>query len=81
MKRLLARARAVCGAGGDWEHKNRLKVYEGVFAMYSRDFKRAAALFLDSIATFTTWGGAFRFCVLVLGSGLGVEPLFGRRCS
>ncbi|GBF97604.1 26S proteasome non-ATPase regulatory subunit 6 [Raphidocelis subcapitata] len=54
VKRLLARARAVCEAGGDWEHKNRLKVYEGVFAMYTRDFKRAAGLFLDSIATFTT---------------------------
>lgn len=41
-------------AGGDWEHKNKLKVYEGVFAMYTRDFKRASGLFLDSIQTFTT---------------------------
>jgi hypothetical protein len=31
-----------------------LQVYEGVAAMYSRDFKRAAELLLDSIATFTT---------------------------
>jgi hypothetical protein len=30
------------------------QVYEGVAAMYSRDFKRAAELLLDSIATFTT---------------------------
>jgi hypothetical protein len=29
-------------------------VYEAVFHMYTRDFKRAAGLFLDSIATFTT---------------------------
>lgn len=31
-----------------------LQVYEAVFSMYTRDFKRAATLFLDSIATFTT---------------------------
>lgn len=31
-----------------------LQVYEGVAAMHSRDFKRAAELLLDSIATFTT---------------------------
>eukprot|EP00882_Tetradesmus_deserticola_P026493 GHRQ01029237.1.p1 GENE.GHRQ01029237.1~~GHRQ01029237.1.p1 ORF type:complete len:370 (+),score=129.11 GHRQ01029237.1:250-1359(+) len=54
VKRLLLRAKTICEAGGDWEHKNKLKVYEGVAAMYSRDFKRAAELLLDSIATFTT---------------------------
>lgn len=31
----------------------RLKVYEAVFLMSVREFKRAAELFLDSIATFT----------------------------
>lgn len=31
-----------------------LQVYDGVAAMHSRDFKRAAELLLDSIATFTT---------------------------
>jgi 26S proteasome regulatory subunit N7 len=39
--------------GGDWERRNRLKVYEGTYSMIIRDFKRAANLFLDSIATFT----------------------------
>ena len=39
--------------GGDWERKNRLKVYEGVFAMATRDFRKAATLFLDSLSTFT----------------------------
>ena len=39
--------------GGDWERKNRLKVYEGVFAMAVRDFRKAALLFLDSLSTFT----------------------------
>ncbi|KAL6559666.1 proteasome regulatory particle subunit [Orobanche gracilis] len=41
--------------GGDWERKNRLKVYEGLFCMSTRNFKKAASLFLDSISTFTTY--------------------------
>jgi 26S proteasome regulatory subunit N7 len=51
---LLAKARGVCDLGGDWEHKNRLKVYEATLAMYRRDLKRAADLLLDATATFTT---------------------------
>lgn len=39
--------------GADWEKKNKLKVYEGVYRMMIRDFKLAATLFLDSVATFT----------------------------
>ncbi len=30
------------------------QVYEGLFSLFSRNFKRAAELFLDSVATFTT---------------------------
>jgi hypothetical protein len=30
-------------------------VYKALFGMVSRDFKTAAQLFLDSLATFTTW--------------------------
>ncbi|XP_021762024.1 26S proteasome non-ATPase regulatory subunit 6 homolog [Chenopodium quinoa] len=41
--------------GGDWERKNRLKVYEGLYCMSTRNFKKAASLFLDSISTFTTY--------------------------
>jgi len=54
VKKLLSKAKQICDAGGDWEHKNKLKVYEAVFAMYTRDFKRAAERFLESMATFTT---------------------------
>lgn len=39
--------------GGDWDRRNRLKVYEGVAALAARDFAGAAALLLDSVATFT----------------------------
>ncbi|XP_010507951.1 PREDICTED: 26S proteasome non-ATPase regulatory subunit 6 homolog [Camelina sativa] len=41
--------------GGDWERKNRLNVYEGLYCMSTRNFKKAATLFLDSISTFTTY--------------------------
>ncbi|KAL9261989.1 26S proteasome non-ATPase regulatory subunit 6-like protein [Drosera capensis] len=41
--------------GGDWERKNRLKVYEGLYCMSTRNFKKAASLLLDSISTFTTY--------------------------
>lgn len=39
--------------GGDWERRNRLKVYRGLFATMSRDFKTASENFLAGIATFT----------------------------
>ncbi|CAH9070460.1 unnamed protein product [Cuscuta epithymum] len=49
------RAKKLFEEGGDWERKNRLKVYEGLFCMSTRNFKKAADLFLDSISTFTTY--------------------------
>jgi len=39
--------------GADWEKKNKLKIFEGVYCMLIRDFKRGAELFLSSVATFT----------------------------
>ena len=39
--------------GGDWEKKNKLKVYEGLYLIVVRQFKKAAELLIDSIATFT----------------------------
>jgi 26S proteasome regulatory subunit N7 len=49
----LARATALCASGGDWERKNKLKVYDGLFLLATRQFKPAAERFLDSTATFT----------------------------
>lgn len=51
----LDKAKKLLEEGGDWERKNRLKVYEGLACLGSRDFRRAADLFLTSIATFTTY--------------------------
>ena len=41
--------------GGDWERKNRLKVYEGLLFLSTRQFRKAADLFLDAISTFATY--------------------------
>ncbi|TKY73610.1 26S proteasome non-ATPase regulatory subunit 6-like [Spatholobus suberectus] len=51
----IEKAKSLFEEGGDWERKNRLKVYEGLYFMSTRNFKRAANLFLDSISTFTTY--------------------------
>jgi 26S proteasome regulatory subunit N7 len=53
IKTTLDRAKALLEEGGDWERRNRLKVYEAVFLILVRDFKGASALLLDSVATFT----------------------------
>ncbi|CAJ2653988.1 unnamed protein product [Trifolium pratense] len=49
------KAKSLFEEGGDWERKNRLKVYEGLYCMSTRNFEKAAELFLDSISTFTTY--------------------------
>ena len=40
--------------GGDWDRRNRLKTYEGLYAMSIRDFGTAATCFFDTMATFTS---------------------------
>ncbi|XP_004242844.2 26S proteasome non-ATPase regulatory subunit 6 homolog [Solanum lycopersicum] len=55
ISKCIDKAKKLFEKGGDWERKNRLKVYEGLFCMSTRNFKKAADLFLDSISTFTTY--------------------------
>lgn len=38
--------------GGDWERKNKLKVYEGIYRLIVRDFETASSLFVEVIPTF-----------------------------
>lgn len=52
-RRNIEKAKSLIEEGGDWERRNRLKVYEGTFLIMVRDLERAAKLLLDSIATFT----------------------------
>lgn len=41
--------------GGDWDRRNRLKVYRGLHSLSIRDFDSAAKHFLDAVATFTSY--------------------------
>lgn len=51
----LNKAKALIEEGGDWDRKNRLRVYQGLYSMAVRDFEQAANLFLDTISTFTCY--------------------------
>eukprot|EP00794_Sanderia_malayensis_P005997 gene5997-6693_t len=55
ISRNLTKAKSLIEEGGDWDRRNRLKVYQGYYSMTIRDFKTAAASFLDSISTFTSY--------------------------
>lgn len=53
MKKHIDRAKVELGKGGDWERRNKLKVYEGIYLMISGSWKEAAKLFLNVMPTFT----------------------------
>ncbi|ONH65088.1 hypothetical protein BON22_5009 [Cyberlindnera fabianii] len=40
--------------GGDWERRNRYKMYKGLYSLSIRDFETASTLLIDSLATFTS---------------------------
>lgn len=54
---------------GDWEKKNRLKVYQGLYSIYKKDFKEAGNLFLSALSTFTSYE-LFDFKTFVLYSAI-----------
>lgn len=51
----IEKAKVLIEEGGDWDRRNRLKVYEGLYCMAIRDFKKASSLFLDTVSTFTSY--------------------------
>lgn len=53
--RNIDKAKTLIDEGGDWDRRNRLKVYQGAYSMSIRDFKTAAEQFLDTISTFTSY--------------------------
>lgn len=53
--RNIDKAKSLIEEGGDWDRRNRLKVYQGVYCMAVRDFRSAANYFLDTISTFTSY--------------------------
>lgn len=53
LKKDVAQCKELVEQGADWDKKNKLKIFEGVYCMLIRDLNRAADLFISSIATFT----------------------------
>ncbi|XP_012258466.1 26S proteasome non-ATPase regulatory subunit 6 [Athalia rosae] len=53
--RNIEKAKSLIEEGGDWDRRNRLKVYQGTYCIAVRDFKEAAVFFLDTISTFTSY--------------------------
>jgi 26S proteasome regulatory subunit N7 len=53
--RNIDRAKSLIEEGGDWDRRNRLKVYQGLYCMVIRDFKAASGFFLDTVSTFTSY--------------------------
>lgn len=54
ISRNIVKAKSMIQQGGDWDRRNRLKVYEAVFELMKRQFQKASKLFVDSLATFTS---------------------------
>lgn len=55
VKKHVDRAKALVETGGDWDRRNRLKAYEGLYLMTVRSYSLAAPLLLDSLSTFTSY--------------------------
>ncbi|CAN8098464.1 unnamed protein product [Discula destructiva] len=55
VKKHVERAKALVETGGDWDRRNRLKAYEGLYLLTVRSYDLAAPLLLDSLSTFTSY--------------------------
>ncbi|AEO64058.1 32edcf41-e506-4306-ab38-cc610fa06c07 [Thermothielavioides terrestris] len=55
VKKHVERAKTLVESGGDWDRRNRLKAYEGLFLLTVRSYNFAAPLLLDSLSTFTSY--------------------------
>jgi 26S proteasome regulatory subunit N7 len=55
VKKHVDRAKALVESGGDWDRRNRLKAYQGLYLLTTRSYNLAAPLLLDSLSTFTSY--------------------------
>ena len=55
LKEYLQKIKDLLKEGGDWEKKNRLKIYEGLYLIFIRNFKKAGKNFLEALMTFTSY--------------------------
>ncbi|KAJ3050880.1 26S proteasome non-ATPase regulatory subunit 6 [Rhizophlyctis rosea] len=54
INRNIEKAKTLIEEGGDWDRRNRLKVYEGLYLISIRNFKGAVNQLLETLATFTS---------------------------
>src|SRR5271154_4980493 len=52
--RNVEKAQWLIDSGGDWDRRNRLKAYQGIYLLSIRSFAPAAELLLDVLSTFTS---------------------------
>ncbi|KAK4166505.1 26S proteasome subunit RPN7-domain-containing protein [Cladorrhinum sp. PSN259] len=55
VKKHVTRAKTLVESGGDWDRRNRLKAYEGLYLLTVRSYNLGAPLLLDSLSTFTSY--------------------------
>ena len=55
VKKNVDRAKTLVDSGGDWDRRNRLKAYQGLYLLTIRSYNLAAPLLLDSLSTFTSY--------------------------
>ncbi|CAD6502467.1 BgTH12-05059 [Blumeria graminis f. sp. triticale] len=55
IKKQIDRAKALVDSGGDWDRRNRLKAYQGLYLLTVRQYEASAPLLLDSLSTFTSY--------------------------
>eukprot|EP00762_Andalucia_godoyi_P000012 ANDGO_02310.mRNA.1 26S proteasome non-ATPase regulatory subunit 6 homolog len=54
IKTQIERGHKLVDEGGDWERRNKLKVYEALYSAQRRQFAPASKLFLECVATFSS---------------------------
>lgn len=55
VKKHVDRAKTLVESGGDWDRRNRLKAYQGLYLLSARSYNLSAPLLLDSLSTFTSY--------------------------
>lgn len=55
VKKHVERAKTLVESGGDWDRRNRLKAYQGLYLLTVRSYNLAAPMLLDSLSTFTSY--------------------------
>lgn len=53
IERNIEKAKSLLEEGGDWDRRNKLRVYEGIFLYTRRDYKGASKWLVDSLSTFS----------------------------